>query len=558
MPVKRKNLSLRSAAVVMVLALASPIAGCSSHQERMIKAVRLVNGTDHTTMSLWGPTAQWKLKTGPLTGNPFDVVATAVFHHAASGRTISTELFYVGGNHYAFRFTPTVMGTWAFVTESLVDALNGHSGTVTVTEPRENSGDGFITATGSQWTRSRNGRPFVPQLVMYKSPRYLIDINQIRADIESLVKMQGFNGFHVPGACHWFDIDVNTCDDIKERNPDPATFEALESLITEAYHAGTTVHLWLYGDSERNWNPSKWGLNGVEDRRLQRYIAARLGPLPGWTMGYGFDLDEWAARDDLKKWHAFMHSKFGWPHLLGGRSKGPNRGIDHDGMQIYEGLDYASYEHHQPSYEVYRAASAANPTKPVFSEDRFRIRERNARSKDFTLDMTRRALWNSTMAGGVANIFGNLSGPDWKSVLAHGVAKAAGDRVGHYVFGNLVGDKDNQAKGSKLYPMELYGRTYQQFFAGRLMLQPDLSSLASGQVAMLSQGIYLTYAEETEQLDLAEVRKVLERATIIAVDAKKEYAELKVQSAALNSWVWQAPYRSDWAISVSWTPGRGS
>ena len=519
-------------------------------------AERLIEGTSETTMVLWGQSAQWTLGGGPVAGNPFDVMATATFEHLESGRTISTELFFNGDGIYAFRFTPDATGRWAFETSSDEQALNDYRGHIDVLEPNTESGAGFIAAAGSQWVRSRDNKPFVPQLVMYRSPRYITDLKSIRDDIDSFIKSQGFNGFHLPGSCHWFDIEWNKCASGRDRNPDPATFAAVEALITEAYHAGATVHLWLYGDSERGWNPSAWGLNGEEDQRLQRYIAARLGPLPGWTMGYGFDLDEWVEPDDLKTWHTFMHSKFGWPHLLGARSEGPNRGLDHAGMQIYEGLDYVSYEHHQPDYDVYRAALQANPDKPVFSEDRFRIRRKNARGKDYTVEMTRRGLWRSTMAGGVANIFGNLEGPDLMSMLAYGSERVFGNRNSEAVFGNLVGDKDNQARGSQPYPPELQGMTYRRFFADRFPLRPKISR-TDEQYVLQSEGSYLAYAEDAAQFDLTEVESVLVDAVIVAVDAKKSYAEISLSASELTNSMWRAPYRSDWAISVSWTPATG-
>ncbi|MEC8891835.1 MAG: hypothetical protein VX901_00790, partial [Candidatus Poribacteria bacterium] len=65
-------------------------------------------------------------------------------------------------------------------------------------------------------------------------------------------------------------------------------------IILKTYAAGGAVHLWMWGDSSRDQNTKeRWGLNGCTDRRLQRYIAARLGPIPGWTLGYGYDLWEW-------------------------------------------------------------------------------------------------------------------------------------------------------------------------------------------------------------------------------------------------------------------------
>ena len=45
--------------------------------------------------------------------------------------------------------------------------------------------------------------------------------------------------------------------------------------------------------------------------------------------------------------------------------------------------------------------------RPAFSEDRFRIRVPSRYpEKDYDFDLTRRGLWHSAMAGGVANIWG--------------------------------------------------------------------------------------------------------------------------------------------------------
>ncbi|MCB9249861.1 MAG: hypothetical protein H6613_15565 [Ignavibacteriales bacterium] len=69
-------------------------------------------------------------------------------------------------------------------------------------------------------------------------------------------------------------------------------------LIVTAREKGLHVHFWSWGDEQRNQTlvDVLGGINGVEDKRLQRYIAARLGPIPGWSMGYGFDLHEWVKR----------------------------------------------------------------------------------------------------------------------------------------------------------------------------------------------------------------------------------------------------------------------
>ena len=61
--------------------------------------------------------------------------------------------------------------------------------------------------------------------------------------------------------------------------PDLRTFDALELLIRKTNAAGGIVHIWAWGDESRRQTPIRLGgKNGPADRRLQRYIAARLGP----------------------------------------------------------------------------------------------------------------------------------------------------------------------------------------------------------------------------------------------------------------------------------------
>ena len=239
---------------------------------------------------------------------------------------------------------------------------------------------GFVTEyraqTHTKWARQKgnNGEieAFVPQLVMYHPDTRAYHNNQakIDSDIRTFMTKHGFNGFHVPNlAGRWFENGD------KERilpsfsNPNLFTFEALESLIASTHSAGGVVHIWMWGDRSRKWSSTSIsdGANGTIDKRLQRYIAARLGPLPGWSMGYGFDLFEWTNEAMLQEWHDYMHQHLGWHHYLGGRANKNKLN------QLYEGFDYSAYEWHRPGYDVYINHAISRPEKPAFSEDRFRI-----------------------------------------------------------------------------------------------------------------------------------------------------------------------------------------
>lgn len=159
----------------------------------------------------WAPYIEWRLENPTYDGNPYDLAATATFVHAPSGEKRTTGMFYDGGNTWTFRFTGTRIGTWSFSTSSQDGDLHGRQGEVVI-EPNPNrKATGFIANYGNKWVRpvGQDGdlNAFVPQLVMYANPKFFHDQPQkIDADIQTFLVEHGFNGFHVMGSCHWFDI----------------------------------------------------------------------------------------------------------------------------------------------------------------------------------------------------------------------------------------------------------------------------------------------------------------------------------------------------------------
>ncbi|MHC4124703.1 MAG: DUF5060 domain-containing protein, partial [Planctomycetota bacterium] len=457
---------------------------------------------------------EWKFKNIKYQGNPFDVVAKAVFTHNDTGEKITAELFYDKGNCFKLRFTPTKTGQWRFVTESKNENLNKLTGKI---QADENPGAvGFVTNFGDKWGFSGTGRAFVPQLVMYEDPEYFYNNPaRIDSDIKTFFDGHGFNGFHVSVFCRWFDFNKTRYNEIDSAEPDPdfKTFEALELLITKANAAGGFVHIWFWGDQMRKQTPNKWGINGKVDRRLQQYICARLGPLPGWTAGYGFDLQEWVKEDDLRKWHKFMHEHLGWRHLLGGRSP--------ELTQIYDGLDYASYQQHRPDYELYAKGIEQYPDRPTFFEDRFRIRDSKIyRSKDYNPDMTRRGLWHSTIAGGAANIWG-------------------------YLLPATDSDLSNP------YPNRNQILCYSKFWQGRFkknMVRDN--NLTDGYCLKEPDGLCVFYKEDTDGIRM-NLSGLVEPIKAVAVDTKADYKEIEIEAVKAKSYqLFKAPYKSDWAIAA--------
>ena len=461
---------------------------------------------------LWEP-VEWKFENPDYEGNPFDLVAKTVFTHKTTGRRIKTELFYDTSNTWILRFTGTQTGQWDFVTQSADSDLNSLKGRVNIIP---NPGvAGFITNYGSKWGRLGIDEAFVPQYVMYCDPdKFYQSPDRIDADIREFFVGHGFNGFHIGVLGRWFDLEKTRSNEITAANPnpDPRTFEALELLLSKVHAAGGVVHIWAWGDEQRRMTPKRWGMNGKVDRRLQRYICARLGPLPGWSMGYGFDLQEWVEKKDLKLWHEYMHEHLGWPHYLGGRAP--------DLTQIYAGLDYSSYQQHRPDYDIYVKAIEQYGDKPTFLEDRFRVRKNVYPEKDYDFDMTRRGLWHSTMAGGATNIWGNLLNP-------------------------------RPDGASHPYPNRHQILTWSKFWKNRFKKQMVRdNSITDGYCLKVPGKLLVFYKEDTDsiKMDLGELEGKFDA---VAVDTKSPYKEVELPGLyADRGQLFKAPHRSDWAIAV--------
>ena len=227
---------------------------------------------------------------------------------------------------------------------------------------------------------SETGQTFVPNYVMIdmianqrengkSNDLSLITENNIDNFISVFITEHGFNGVHIPVSGQWFHIGE---DEVKptDREIDQRTLDKLKMIISKVYEAGGCTHIWLWGDAQREQTSKSLadGIMGKEEKYLLDEIHEQLNSLKGWTMGYGFDLWEWVEEYQLKAWHDYLWQKGDWKHLLGARAS------KNELNQIYEGLDFSSYEYHKPSYTELRTMIDIRPTKPSFSEDRYRIR----------------------------------------------------------------------------------------------------------------------------------------------------------------------------------------
>jgi hypothetical protein len=304
----------------------------------------------------------------------------------------------------------------------------------------------------------------------------------------------------------------------------------------------------MWGSDPRGSNVHGNGPKGIggalsrADRRIVRYIAARLGPLPAWSIGYGIDVHAWAGARQLREWYDYFHDQLGgWSHFVGGRAHHPGT----PPRECYWYGDYAGYTGWRTAYDGYVETLANVPDRPAMQEDRFRIRLHELFfHKDYDADMTVRGLWHSTLAGGVANIWGNLMG-DYEDDLSR--------------FYN--GQRHNIDIARQI-------KTYSRFFFEKKRFRADLVAdnaltdyepgvafkpWAGGELGVCSRSAsgehYCFYRENCRSVRM-DLSGMPGPRRAVAVDVFDEYRELDLGELQPENQTWAAPYRSTWAIAV--------
>lgn len=513
------------------------------------------------------PYVEWTLAYEGDDGNPYDVISYALFTHEKSGVTKRSLMFYDGDGNWRFRFTGTRLGRWTITTTG-PGVLGGRTGAVVVHETPEPR-NGFLGSEGRAWIWLGANRTFVPQLVMNEPPSAYwrdgtLDVDKIESHLKEFIVETGFTGFHFDSGCgRWFDIEAYEGHETHE-NPDLRTFEFFDEFLVRSYRAGAATHIWLWSGGTRNIG----GSMSEPYQRIVRYVAARLGPIPGWSMGYSYDMEFWSRNPvaEIQPWYDFMKEQLGgWPIILGARAdeydmtnEEMQRGIGSETRhrplsEVYWKGDYVGHYDYRVAYPWYVKVLESDD-KPHFSEDRFRIRH-NERfmGKDYTPEMTVRGLWHSTMAGGVANIWGNLRPHD-------------NTRRGSMPY-------DNNAEGnirgvSFRVNIKDQIKTYSRFwfaekrFSSELVIDNRLTDNKIGvefllddivpiSVCLRDEGYqrYIFYSEETQhiRMDLSGSDSPL---LAVAVDAKQPYQEINLGRLDPKEHVWEAPHPSHWAIAV--------
>lgn len=482
---------------------------------------------DENALTMWAPFREWSLENATWDGNPYDVIARVTFTHTTSGTTHRTLMFYDDDTTWKFRFTGSLAGRWTVASESDDPELDGYADEVIVIPNPTPEVRGFLTHQGNRYaiqTSDENDLEGYLYTVFMDGHLFDSHIPEIgmtpdeaaarAADYLELARSNGFETIFVSVYNSWFELGAKGHDEHDSEEPDPATFRALEAVISTVHAAGGRVHLWAWGDESRRWTPiGVGGINGTPDQRVQRYIAARLGPLPGWSMGYGFDLHEWVSGDDLREWSDRIHAEAGWPHLLAARGE-PLEGAD--SLYSYDGfgrsVPLTTTDGGPRNYDEIVDDLEGNHDHPHLYEERHSyLRD----GFDLSMEGTRRLLWWEAMAGGMGGFFGFY------------------DSSPHP------------------YPNPEQLRTHHRFWHGgsRFQLGMSRDNQSTSGVALRGDDCAIFYEENTDsvQVDLSWSESAL---SAIAVDTALEYEEVSLGDLTPSSQTLDLPRRSDWAVAV--------
>lgn len=505
---------------------------------------------------------EYSLDNPTWSGNPFDLEATVTFTHDKEQHV--TGMFYVGNNTWNFRFTGTRTGQWKFTTSSHDKELNGHTGSITVTPRTSPRMKGFLSHVGNKYAIMEEDindlQGYIYQVFMnqqdyeqqYKHPtRIPGHPSKIKLidDYWNNTQENGFNIYFFAVFYSWFKMGALSIDDFSNESdpeleqPDLALFDTLEYAITYAHQRGGRTHIWAWGDNGRKQTPNhiSGGFRGKKHQRLIRYIAARLGPLPGWSMNFGFDTIEMPnAEEDTIWWTNQLNQKMGWPHIL------TSRGWEDKsfGANSYAGFggnpyDLETTDKGPATYQEIKQDMETHKDKPSIYEERHtynrwqcwphRVQDPNRLNETGC----RRLIWWEALAGGMGGFFGHFS----ERFNAYGPFKP------------------NGPCGYHPESLKQTFRTYQRFWNnGRLKLSmtPDNNRVnQSNAYCLASQDKkhFIFFIENADSITI-NLDGMPGKQPIIAVNAQADYTE--IDKGILNAGIHKIPLKtkSDWAIAV--------
>ena len=318
-----------------------------------------------------------------LPEQPIDVELYATFKDSTD-KVVTVPGFYDGQNEYVVLFTPPSPGTWTFVTESTLTALNGRSGKLSVTPAGEGRKGGVILDPKNRRNFTyENGEAYYP--IAFESDwLFALDVENA-ADIpvtRKFVDKLAASGFNQV-VLNVFAYDVNWKKDQRldaafeygspdvfpfggnNVQPDHSTlnieyFQRLDRVIDYLDKKGIAAHLMIYVWNKRvNWPDA----DSEADNRYFDYVVSRYQAYPNliWdiskeALGYGHnDVNYITGRiDRLRKLDA--HKRLVTVHDYG-YCKRFSEKVDFISVQIWA----------SELYSVMRKIYVDLPNKPILN-----------------------------------------------------------------------------------------------------------------------------------------------------------------------------------------------
>lgn len=276
------------------------------------------------SVALPGPTPKWdplELRfEGPSHGNPFvDVELDAVFTRPDAS-TVRVGGFYDGDGSYVVRALADLEGDWSFETRSTARSLDGLTGVVTVTAPRETS-HGPVRVDGFHFAHADGTRHRPLGTTAYAWTHQPDELQQ--QTLETLaeapftkIRMCVFPKSYLYNANEPADFPFpgSLADGFDLTRFDPAHFRRLEQRIAQLAALGIEADLILFHAYDR------WGfadLGPDVDERYLRYVVRRLAGFANvwWSMANEYDL-LWAKdTDDWERLAEIVGEEDAFGHL---------------------------------------------------------------------------------------------------------------------------------------------------------------------------------------------------------------------------------------------------
>lgn len=426
-----KNRLLFFCALAMVFALCAANASAATQPAKTAQLSKEVELYHWVDFPIEAP--------GAATGlDKWDVEGSCLWTHEKGAVRRTSLVWYSGsGDTFVYRFGGSLPGRWTGTTRSPIAALDRLELAVEVTpssNPNRIGWSGQRSDEPTAWAHQKgpDGElvKCTPILIMMPGVQgWFDDAAGLRAFVAEFHDNHGFNGGHLATlGRHWFEIGSTGNLGSAPAAPDVRTFAALEAAASEWAERGGWLHLWMWGKgASGDFANLPGGYHGARSRRINRYVAARLGPVPGWSMGIGWDVEFWVDEAKLTWWLDDLIPQLGgWHHWIGHRYSDSDIGRGRDPEPANKG-EYLSrgirWNTHRPGHEQYAgwehwatltsdgaidAGLAAVPDRPMMSEDRFRRRDGAWPQKDLRSDEDIQTEIPRWAKRGVAAIYGRF------------------------------------------------------------------------------------------------------------------------------------------------------